>query len=302
MTHPETAILLATYNGSSYISDFLQSLSLQSYKNFCLYVRDDGSSDGTLNLVRSYSANLNIKIIPSKGRVGAASSFFNLMNNSDGHSYYLFADQDDVWHPDKIDRTVGMLSKFEADEALYFSRFECVDKELFNIRYSLIPKFIDFKNATVESIALGCTIGFTSRLRNGVLSANPHGYVMHDWWLYLYATSFGKVIYDPVSTIKYRQHDSNTIGISKTPLKSLFSRLLRFAKSEGGIHGMPMQSKSFIECYRNKMQQEQINLLRILAGDASVLTKMKAICSNSFYRQSKVETFVIKALLLLGRL
>ena len=102
---PKVAVLLSTYNGFKYIPDFFKSLELQSKKDFDLIIRDDGSSDDTMSLVTGYRGLMNIIIIDSKGNIGPAKSFIKLLEAANGdYDYFMFADQDDWWNSDKIER------------------------------------------------------------------------------------------------------------------------------------------------------------------------------------------------------
>ena len=122
MNTKKTAVLLATYNGEKYITEFLDSLDQQSYQDFMLIVRDDGSSDATLSILNSYSYKLSITILNSTQRLGAARNFMKLLVDSgDNFEYYFFADQDDYWHPYKIERALIKLAEQRNLPTLYCS-------------------------------------------------------------------------------------------------------------------------------------------------------------------------------------
>ncbi len=107
MNSYKVAILLATYNGSDYIREFLESLLAQTYADFKLIVRDDGSTDDTLEIIRSYSSGIKLDFIETNVRLGPAKSFFELLTQAtDDFDFYFFADQDDYWHKSKIESAV----------------------------------------------------------------------------------------------------------------------------------------------------------------------------------------------------
>ena len=107
------SILLSTYNGEKYLSEQLDSILQQSYQNFIIYIRDDGSNDNTLNIIMYYVHNFpsKIKLVDDKVKHrGAKLSFIWLMSHIES-DYYMFCDQDDVWLPNKIELSIDKLSK-----------------------------------------------------------------------------------------------------------------------------------------------------------------------------------------------
>ena len=111
------AVLLATYNGGKYIWEQLESLFQQSCKQFHLYVRDDGSSDDTMKIVEQFHEMFPDRVTilkDSQKHRGAAKSFMYLLENVDSE-YYMFCDQDDIWLPEKIEKTFARMKEIEAE-------------------------------------------------------------------------------------------------------------------------------------------------------------------------------------------
>jgi rhamnosyltransferase len=103
------AILLSTYNGENYISEQINSIINQTNSNWTLYIRDDGSSDGTLDIITRFVTDYeNIVLLDSSINIGTLESFIWLMQNVNS-SYYMFCDQDDIWLPNKIDISFSEL-------------------------------------------------------------------------------------------------------------------------------------------------------------------------------------------------
>ena len=297
------AVLLATYNGAQYLSEFLDSLCAQTFQDFCLYVRDDQSTDETLRILSSYADRLAIHMLPSPEKLGAAGSFFQLIAAAgEAREYYLLADQDDVWHADKIGRAVAALRGRADDILLYCTRTEYVDAQLRHLNFSPIPRVIAFSNAVVQNIVTGCTIAFTRRLRQEVLTPPPDGFIMHDWWLYMFGTAFGTVIYDARPSLKYRQHGNNTIGVPSGFWSDFRRRWRHFIKREGGIHRLSGQAKAFLTCYGSRMKPTDRDiLLRLLAGIDHPLRRPRLALSPPVFRQARLDTCIMRLLLLMGR-
>jgi len=230
------AVLLSTYNGERYLNEYLQSLNEQEWRDITLFVRDDGSSDKTLQILKKFqrTKNFTFLILPSDDHLGAAQSFFHLLDGAgDGFEYYAFSDQDDVWLPGKISRAVNKLKPISKDvPALYCSRLEYVDEELNHLKWSTIPRRIGFGNAIVENIAAGCTIVINKSARSIILSCLPSKCLMHDWWCYLTVICFGQIVFDENSGIKYRLHGSNRIGAATTFADNISRRFKRFFRTK----------------------------------------------------------------------
>ena len=297
------AVLLSTYNGAEYLSDFLDSLCFQSFKDFCVYVRDDGSTDETLGILRDYELKLNIRFLSSGERLGPAKAFLRVMREADDdHDCYLFADQDDYWCHDKIERAYLALMDCPEDVVLYCSRLEYVDENLKHIKLSRIPRYLSFRNALVENIATGCTVALSSRLRFEVIASDPYDVIMHDWWLYMYAAAFGRVIYDPKATIKYRQHGSNTIGAATSAWDDLRRRWVRFISRQGGVHQLSRQCKAFQTCYGDRLlAKDRLIVERLVDGTRNPLARVLLVFASPVSRQRRIDTLILRLLFLIGR-
>lgn len=297
------AILLATYNGSEFIKQFLDSLCNQTYRNFRVYVRDDGSSDGTLSIIKEYASKLNICVLDSHERLGSAKSFFKLMKEvGAGHMYYMLADQDDYWLAYKVERAVSALKGSEEQLLLYCSRLEYVDERLNHLGLSHVPRLLAFENALVENVAAGCTICITRRLRYAVLSKLPSEFIMHDWWLYLYATAFGNVIYDIKPTIKYRQHSKNSIGVATNFVEILRRRWIRFQKHDSGIYRISQQAKYFLDCYGSSLNPNYRNMLERLSKiQHGLIGRIYLAIKLPGIRQKFIDALFLRLIILIGR-
>ena len=110
----EISVLMATYNGGKYIKEQLDSLQAQSYEKWSLYIRDDCSTDNTTNILKEYqNREPRIHLLPSSAtNIGALGNFNRLMSNASG-KYFMFCDQDDIWLPDKIKKTLDLMKNRE---------------------------------------------------------------------------------------------------------------------------------------------------------------------------------------------
>jgi glycosyltransferase involved in cell wall biosynthesis len=213
------AILLCTYNGEEYLQEQLDSFIQQTHTRWALYVSDDGSTDNTLAILEQYQKLLGrdrLKIYKGP-KQGFGKNFLSLIKNPDlKGSFFAFSDQDDIWHQDKLSRALTALPNPPHHfPALYCSRTRLVDSTARPIGFSpLFQKKPSFRNALVQSLA-GANTMMINAAGLDLLRRTPDDaeVVAHDWLAYLLISACGgEVIYDPVPTLDYRQHQNNVIG------------------------------------------------------------------------------------------
>ena len=220
-------ILMATYNGSKYLKDQLDSIRLQDFTDWQLIISDDNSTDDSRLLIKSYIADhphLAIKLIEGSER-GFCHNFLSMLGMVSA-DYFCFCDQDDIWLPNKLTRSVEMLEQYDC-AAMYCSPTIIVD--FLGNRTGISPIFNrkpSFKNALVQSIAGGNTMVFNSRALELLKRAYDPSYlpISHDWWCYqVISGAGGTVHYDKLPLVEYRQHSGNLIGSNM----SFYQRLQR---------------------------------------------------------------------------
>lgn len=220
---PKVAILLCTYHGQLYLAEQLSSFTAQSYSNWEVWVSDDGSKDDTQVILEAYQqkwpdGRLSIHVGPAKG---FAANFLSLTcDSSIDADYYAYSDQDDIWEPNKLTRAVEWLKSIpENIPALYCSRTRLVDANNNEIGLSpLFSKPPSFANALMQNIGGGNTMVFNNAARNLLREAGENlSVISHDWWVYMVVTGCGgKVFYDSLPLLRYRQHDGNLVGVNAT--------------------------------------------------------------------------------------
>lgn len=230
---PSVAILLATFNGERFLAEQLDSLQAQTVTNWRLYVSDDGSTDGTLDIIKRYQALWGAEKIQYRDgpQKGFAQNFLSLACDPNIKAdYYAFCDQDDVWLPEKLNVAVEHIrSTSTADQVYaYGGRTTYTDVKLKPIGMS--PLFVHprtFRNALIQSIAGGNTMVFNRATKTLFEKTGLVPAVSHDWWLYQLVTGVGGVMfYDPQPHILYRQHNDSIIGSNQTP-SAIFKRLIK---------------------------------------------------------------------------
>lgn len=254
----EIAILLATYNGEKYLAEQLDSLLNQSFHNWCLYVHDDGSKDRTVSILKEYAARYPDKIIlidaPSTG--GAKNNFLFLLNIVDA-PYFMFCDQDDVWLPEKIEKTYRWMKAVEQDKpALVFTDLQVVDQDgkVIAPRMSEYQKLNMKKNRVedflTENVVTGCTVMINRQLADLARKASdPSRIIMHDWWFAIVAARFGVISCLDEPLILYRQHGINTIGAKKLGIHYIIERLSHGKDVRNALNATRAQAQHVSEVF-----------------------------------------------------
>lgn len=206
-------VLMSTFNGERFVVEQMRSILNQLPADGRIIVRDDGSSDTTVSRVAQVD---DPRIAVTQGsNVGFARSFLTLLNDAprDGEMI-MFADQDDVWLPGKVERAWKALSMQRDRPALYCSAQMLADDRLRPIHITeRWPCEPSFANALAENVVTGCTAALNPAAVALLRAAGvPQRVRFHDWWMYLVVSAFGVVVFDPEPTLLYRQHGANQIG------------------------------------------------------------------------------------------
>lgn len=290
---PSVAILLATYNGSARLREQLDSYLAQTCLPTAIVISDDGSVDGTRQVVEAFiAANPGIEITLHDGPgCGAAANFLSLLQRvPEGTEIIAFSDQDDVWLPQKIERGVQALS--EAGQGggplLYCGcSWEC-DEDLGNRQLSRRLKVpAGFRHALVQNVAAGNTMMLNRAALQLVQDASKEvtEVVVHDWWLYqIISGAGGQVIFDAAPHLLYRQHDGNLIGANRG-LRAKTKRLIWLLS--GGFRRWNTINIRALDASRDRLTPENRQKLDLFATnrDRSVLVRLMMLRRLGLYRQ-----------------
>jgi glycosyltransferase involved in cell wall biosynthesis len=298
------AVLLSSYNGASYLPVQLDSILAQSHRNLVVRVRDDGSTDGTRDILRAYEASHPSIRVDYGTHLGVVPSFFALLAGADGdREFFAFADQDDFWPPAKVENAVAALSGRDPDRPLlYCSAVEYVDARLNHLGASRAPKPLGFGNALVDNAAIGATVVINAKARSTVLARMPRNALMHDWWLYLVVSALGEVIYDPRPGLKYRQHSANVRGWPHGFRYTVLQALVNMCRPYRVSPTVTDQASDFLACHGSALDPHRRDLLAaFLASHRDLLSRTIYAARMRVWRQSRIENWKLRAQLIAGR-
>lgn len=257
---------MSTYNGEKYLREQLNSILAQDGVECKILVRDDGSSDNTLNILNEYQQQGRLKWYGGDN-LKPARSFMQLLYDADDADYFAFSDQDDYWKTEKLKVAVDSLKDYELMPALYFCQTQPADKNLKPLESVGINPLLTFGEALVYEYCSGCTVVMNSELRNILKTYSPIYIPMHDAWAFGVAMAVGaKVIFDKAPHILYRQHGNNAIGQEYSALHEWKLRMKRLTSKEhsrwrraceikkGFYDFMPEENKETLDLFVNGRQ------------------------------------------------
>lgn len=217
------AILLSTYNGERFLPAQLESLLEQTFEEWILYWRDDGSSDNSVAVVEEFARTAGqgrcVQLQCTTARLRPTASYLSLLaavqDRLADSDLVAFADQDDVWLPKKLVRGVAAMRNLANEvPAVYCARQMLVDEDLNPLGLSLrLDQPPGFPASLIQNVTTGCTLVLNRRAVSLVANSAPPPASMHDWWCYLVVTAAGgRLLTDNEATVLYRQHPANLIG------------------------------------------------------------------------------------------
>ena len=264
-------VLMSTYNGERYLREQIDSILLQNGVEVSLLVRDDGSSDSTFEILkRSERTNRNVKLCVGEN-VGCSESFRILLNMAYGlqesYDFYAFADQDDVWLPEKLYAAAEKLNESRKTiPSLYCSNLKVVDTNLNEIgmKYNQNLKLVTKGESLVCSMATGCTMVFNHKVLEIFNLYPPKQMIIHDLWILHTCLFLGEVIYDNNAYILYRQHDRNVIG-AKITFSSQVKTKMKSISHLFSEHDNEKEAKELIHCYSSLFEPYDLAQIKVLA-------------------------------------
>ncbi len=274
-------ILMATYNGETYLAEQIESILCQTESHWKLIIQDDCSTDRTAAVAQEYAARYpeKIRLIRRDKPSGSAkNNFFSMLPLADT-PYCMTCDQDDVWLPEKIAATLEKMQEMESafgkdTPLLVHTDLKVVDQNLNETAGSLLyiqdlsPRRDALHQLIVQNIVTGCTMMVNrALLTRFVPIPEMQNCIMHDWWLAILAAAFGKIGFVETPTILYRQHSNNQVGAKNA--HSLSYNWARFRDRVGAktvLRDTYLQAGEFLKLHRPELDASQVRLLDAYSG------------------------------------
>jgi len=312
-------IVVATYNAGPWLDVFLNSLLTQDFERWRVIIRDDCSTDGTGRTLEEWKSRLADRfcILPDSGtrNVGVTVNFSILLSAAETQ-WVMMADQDDIWLPAKISKTLHAMQEAENTLGSSTPIAICTDAEVMDTTgQSVAPSYwrwnrmkldrvSDVHRVAMESVALGCTMMVNRALLQLALPIDERA-PYHDWWLAMVSAAFGRLIPLNETTIRYRRHGGNVtadpysssaMGAVRRILQSPRAPRLRLQRLIGE---MAIQSRAFTERYRDSLRESDATALDSLAHLPSLgpVERRLALFQHDLWFSSPIKNLGLLALL-----
>lgn len=300
----KVAVLLSSYNGEKYIGKQIESILKQSYPDIELYIRDDCSTDGTINIIHQYVKNYeNVHFIQGEKNLGYPVCFYALTDDMQIQAdYYAFADQDDYWLKNKIKRAVELLEQQDNSKPCsYYAGYMICNEGLKAQKKSPVKKS---KRNFSESLFEVCGLEFTQvvnkKAMNLIRKYKPVHARARGTWMSPLLTGLGTVIYDNFCCAYYRRHESAVTNSDTGIFGVWIWRIKEFFG--GGFEEYRILLKDIQTVFGANLNKSDQKTLKIFTSKCSVLNQLKKAFYHKRLRSSLVDELALRMMFLLGRL
>lgn len=301
-------IVMPTYNGEKYLKEQIESILNQSYKNVRLIISDDCSNDSTVEILRQYEEkDKRVIVYAQEQNLGVVRNVEFLLNKVE-NPYYMLADQDDVWLPEKVEKTLEKLKQENAD--LAFGDLEVVDENLNTIYESfgdfmlLNRKINKYINSNRLNYLYNCVTGCTLLARKETIEKilplpQKSKYSIHDHWIGLIASLNGKVTYISKKYIKYRQHGNNQVGTNK--ISHGFQKLEQvrelFIDVKLGVFGTYVENNDKFPDEMQKLNQQAFEYFKMVETKKNINLKKWGVF-HQLYKTEKISYYILNFIIM----
>lgn len=303
----EVAILMATFNGEKFLAEQLASIRAQSFKNWKIFISDDGSTDATLDIIQSFKDKCDtdqVRVFHGP-QSGFARNFISLVKNKDINAdFFAFCDQDDIWCERRLH---GGLEKLTCNAPsvplLYCSRTNIMKSNGNCVAESkMVRRPLSFGNAIVQNIGGGNTMLFNQKTRSLLCQLRlSDDLVSHDWLTYIIVSGVGgRVFWDHKCTVNYRQHNGNLVGANMS-IAAMLRRFCNLLRGQLGVwRRANLQALAPLETIFLPKNREIITLIQAI-DSKPFLKRLKIMSRSKIYRQSHLETAALWIAVILNK-
>lgn len=270
-------ILLATYNSATYLPEQIDSIIDQTYKDWRLIIRDDGSKDDSIKIINEYIKNHpdKIRLLSDRNNLGVKGNFNKLLSSS-GADYIMFSDHDDIWLKDKITDSYELMKEYEKKYGKNTPLLIFTDKSVTDSNMNMVypshsrsekfdTKRLVLNRILVQNVASGCTMMINKALKE-IIGDIPPEAIMHDYWLMIAAAAFGHIAYLDKPTMLYRQHGANECGAVAYNFSYIFDKIKKGRKNaRARFDKNIVQGVKFLDYYKDTLSVDKKAILEEFA-------------------------------------
>jgi glycosyltransferase involved in cell wall biosynthesis len=294
-TKVKVAVLLPTFNGERFLEEQLTSLLNQEGIDLKVYIRDDASTDRTIQILNKYSENFDITF--SNNNIGTSASLLELLRKIDDFDFLAFCDQDDVWTDNHLIEGIQELKQVGEDRfALYFPLYNFLDSKskITGKRNPILN--IGYTNALVENPIIGCGIILNKEAANTIKKFDLNSNYFLDHQIYFIGTLVGEIIQGSKYTVNYRIHRNNQVGI-RTGVASLLKHLLKYKTKLNLIRNQQKTLENLFLQMGDKVPRELVSHVKAhfrYISSSSVMIRSKYFFHPLFKRQRSIDQFIFR--------
>lgn len=302
------SVILPTYNGEKYLKKTVESVLNQTYDDIVIYIRDDGSSDGTVDVInrlcRDNDGSKKIQVLRDDlGNLGCPDSFYQIVRSIEHTEFYAFCDQDDYWEPNKIECAVSMLASSDKNVPnVYFSSFAYTTESGELIRYA--PKqshTISVEKTLFYTPGLGFTIVFDDSARRSFIDDVDCGTLMHDRWILRCGAAMGNVVYDKRPLARHIRHSDAVTSADRRKI-DLLRFYLKTELSGDDARETERKIKHFLDVFESRLSANDRSTLALFSNsDAALPSRFKKLFYPRRLRPTMGGELAIRLLFLMGR-
>lgn len=298
------AVLLSSYNGEHYIEEQIESIYRQSFKDFQLYIRDDGSNETFRDKLHTLQKKYDF-VLYEGDNIGFVGSFMWLLRNVKEADYYAFADQDDIWKEEKLEKAISWFEEGlktgtvkGSRPALFHSAYEIAsDITGKNTIFFFPDKGYDFGRSITENHYSGFSMMINRPLRNFMIRGNDEKIGYHDWWAAMIVQAFGTAHSDDVVMAVHRAHGDNVTTFN---LSTRIKWLIRSLKEESDIHKRTVE---FNRCFGDRLRSRDKRVLDMFTGGKyNLIYALRKCFYPKRWRPVISSEIVVRLLMLIGRI
>lgn len=297
-------ILMSTYNGQQFLAEQIRSIQEQSYADWTLFIRDDGSSDNTKEILKDFERqDSRIHLIDSdkSDNLGVIKSFHKLVNH-DRADYYFFSDQDDVWLPNKLELSLNEAQNYPANLPLMvYMDLKVVNQDLEIMTESMVKSQSHHANTElVQELTENTVTGGVAMINHTLAEMwqETDDILMHDWYLALLASAFGDLVFIDQPGELYRQHSDNVLGartLSKRFKKWIRPHIL-FAVYWDLIKNSQKQARHLLQMPLSQSNRELIEAF-VTIMDKPMLERFRILRKYGLRKNKTFHTLVFTTLI-----
>lgn len=300
----KVAVLLASYNGERYIGRQIESIMRQTYPDIELYIRDDCSTDGTVEVIKSYKEKYdNIHLIESKENLGYPGCFYALTDDTSIQAdYYAFADQDDYWLKNKIARAVSVLEKQDDKVACsYYSGYMMCNSNLKAQKKSRPRKQrISFAESLFEVCGMEFTQVVNGEAMKLIRTYKPKNASARGTWMSPLISGMGKVVYDNYCSAYYRRHESAVTNSDMGPLGIWIWRIKEFLF--GGFDEYKVLLDDIGEVIGSQLSAKDAKALSVFTAEKTVSNQLRKALYPKRLRSRWTDELALRFMFVIWRL